>query len=624
MNKNKYQFTLNTEEMNDSHMGLAMRIKPKQSVLELGCSSGYLSKFLKEELDCTVVGVDIDSYSAEQAKPFCDKVIVADLDDDAWLAEIIDQQFDVVLCADVLEHLKKPIALLKSLKPFLHEESRLFASVPNIAHASVRLELLQGHFDYESLGILDDTHLHFYTRDGFISMLMQAGYVCCDILYSTHDLADEAIDEHLKNVGLVASETTRKLLHEPDAQAYQFIIDARPAKDEIVKHLPQPLTPKPLVSSGVSYSDKQATIVALREKVEGLEHNKSGLKQNVTDLEHNLVELEKLRAQEFEHNRNHQNNINQLNEALSNIKQQNNNEQEHNKNHLKAIQAWRETAASLDNTVFGLTDDVQVEKEKNNRLSAELSLSQEGITALQAQNTHYVNEIKRMESILACVHRKVSYRGIRWAKNTSKRVIDRVKKCVKNREEPCDLTQQENKNIDIAINEHDYNAWLTTYDNHTEKQLDSLRVEIALWKDAPKIAVLMPVYNPNRECLVNAIESVVQQVYENFELCIADDASTESYVKEVLSSYAEKDQRIKVVFREKNGHISAASNSALAIVEADYVALMDHDDLLTPDALFWVAKTICDNPKTELIYSDEDKMDMANNRYGPYFKPDWN
>ena len=97
MSKNKYQFTLDTAEKNDSHMGLATRIKPNQRVLELGCSSGYLSKFLKEDLACAVVGVDIDSLALQQAAPYCEQTIVADLDNTDWLAEIKGQQFDVVL-----------------------------------------------------------------------------------------------------------------------------------------------------------------------------------------------------------------------------------------------------------------------------------------------------------------------------------------------------------------------------------------------------------------------------------------------------------------------------------------------------------------------------------------------
>lgn len=99
-------------------MGLATRIKPNQRVLELGCSSGYLSKFLAQELTCEVVGVDINQNALLKAASYCQQTIVADLDTDSWLTEIQGQQFDVVLCADVLEHLKDPVAMLASLKPF--------------------------------------------------------------------------------------------------------------------------------------------------------------------------------------------------------------------------------------------------------------------------------------------------------------------------------------------------------------------------------------------------------------------------------------------------------------------------------------------------------------------------
>jgi len=567
MSKNKYEFTLNTAEMNDSHMGLASRIKPKQKVLELGCSSGYLSKFLKEELACHVVAVDIDKDVLKQASVFCDKGIVADLDDESWLKDIEGETFDVILCADVLEHLKNPVQLLSSLKPFLHSESRLLASVPNVAHASIRLELLQGHFDYESLGLLDETHLHFYTRDGLISMLMQAGYVCSDILYSIQDLADETIDYYLEKMGLEASKATKKLLHAPDAVAYQFIIEALPAKAELVKHKPQPLTPKPLVNSGAFYSEKQ-------EKIENLERQLPVLKEHVGHLEEKVKVLEK----------------------------QLKNEQEHNKNHLKAIDDWQLATSVIDNALFDLSDKLKLEQDKNSELLAETIHLQKETTLLNTDN-------HRLEEVLSRVHNKVSYRAVRGLKNVFSEKEQQV--------EP--LSKEDTK-----TKAHNYDAWLAEFGEVTEKQLENYKGEITSWKNPPKIAILMPVYNPDKACLVNAIESVINQVYSNFELCIADDASTKSYVREVLENYVEKDSRIKVTFRDQNGHISVASNDALALVEADYVALMDHDDLLTADALFWVSKTIDQNPEVQLIYSDEDKMDLQGKRFAPYFKPDWN
>jgi glycosyltransferase involved in cell wall biosynthesis len=139
----------------------------------------------------------------------------------------------------------------------------------------------------------------------------------------------------------------------------------------------------------------------------------------------------------------------------------------------------------------------------------------------------------------------------------------------------------------------------------------------------PTISVLLPVYNPPEVWLRQAIQSVLLQTYRNWELCIANDASTLPYVRSVLDEYVARDARIKVVHRPSNGHISAASNSALELVTGLFTALFDHDDELAPCALSEVATAIENNPDANLIYSDEDKIDTNGRRYDPYFKPDW-
>ncbi|MHB1601868.1 MAG: glycosyltransferase family 2 protein, partial [bacterium] len=126
------------------------------------------------------------------------------------------------------------------------------------------------------------------------------------------------------------------------------------------------------------------------------------------------------------------------------------------------------------------------------------------------------------------------------------------------------------------------------------------------------------------EYLKKAIESVINQTYPYWELCIADDASTEIHVKEILKYYKEKDERIKVIYRTENGHISKASNSALSLAAGDYIALLDHDDELPEFALFFVVKEINDHPEVKLIYSDEDKLYFDESRVSSYFKSDWN
>lgn len=171
-----------------------------------------------------------------------------------------------------------------------------------------------------------------------------------------------------------------------------------------------------------------------------------------------------------------------------------------------------------------------------------------------------------------------------------------------------------------------YVDWLKLYD--PDPMEDQTRAEmLRRIKDmtrTPLISIVMPCYNANPVWLRDAIESVRRQIYPHWELCIADDASPSVETRQVLAEYAASDSRIKVVFRSKNGHIVEASNSALELASGEWIALMDHDDLLTEHALFWIADCINHSPAAQLIYSDEDKIDEDGVRSSPYFKSDWN
>jgi len=173
--------------------------------------------------------------------------------------------------------------------------------------------------------------------------------------------------------------------------------------------------------------------------------------------------------------------------------------------------------------------------------------------------------------------------------------------------------------------DRDYVEWVRRYDTLSEQDRRKIKTRISKLPVTPLISVLMPVYNAPLSMLEEAIRSVQAQLYPHWELCIADDASTDAGIRELLQAYAARDARIKVTFREKNGHISAASNSALALASGDYIALLDNDDLLSEHALFWVVDAIVAHPDAALIYSDEDKLEHpSGRRYDPYFKPDWN
>ncbi len=166
----------------------------------------------------------------------------------------------------------------------------------------------------------------------------------------------------------------------------------------------------------------------------------------------------------------------------------------------------------------------------------------------------------------------------------------------------------------------DYDRWIAEFEDRDERLIGFAMRGFRL---RPMVSVLLPVYQTPPAILRNAIDSVIAQSYPNWELCIADDHSQSAEVESILQSYVQQDPRIKVSFRASNGGISTASNAALNLASGEYVALLDHDDELVPDALYWTVEAINRRPETDLLYSDEDKIDEAGVRYDPFFKPEW-
>lgn len=160
----------------------------------------------------------------------------------------------------------------------------------------------------------------------------------------------------------------------------------------------------------------------------------------------------------------------------------------------------------------------------------------------------------------------------------------------------------------------DYNKWI----DNVEKKPVYKKLSYQ-----PLISILIPTYNIGREYLSECIDSVLNQHYKNFEICLADDNSTSKETIETLKEYEKKDKRIKVVYRKENGHISKATNTALKMAKGEFVGLMDNDDLLTENALYEMVYALNQNKELDLIYSDEDKLDMSGRRCEPHFKPDY-
>jgi hypothetical protein len=182
-----------------------------------------MSRLLKESLGCTVVGVELFPEPAEQARGHCQRVIVGDAETMDFAAAFGEDRFDAVLFADVLEHLRDPAAVLRRVAPFLKDGGSVIASIPNIAHGSVRLALLAGEFRYRPTGLLDSTHLRFFTRETVCDLFEGAGFLITRWLRTRVPINDSEI-------GLPAraapAEVVKYIAEDPEATTYQFVVRA--------------------------------------------------------------------------------------------------------------------------------------------------------------------------------------------------------------------------------------------------------------------------------------------------------------------------------------------------------------------------------------------------------------
>ena len=164
------------------------------------------------------------------------------------------------------------------------------------------------------------------------------------------------------------------------------------------------------------------------------------------------------------------------------------------------------------------------------------------------------------------------------------------------------------------LNKEEYNKWL--------KENETKRTNYRKMQYNPFISILIPVYNVKREYLKDCLDSILAQKYRNFEVCIVDDASTMKETLDTLAEY-EGNEKIRVSYRKKNGHISRTTNDALKMAKGEFVALMDNDDVIPKDALYEIVKVLNRDRTIDMIYTDEDKIDIDGKRRDPNFKSDW-
>jgi len=220
----KYETEPELTSQNNSHTMIVELAGHGKTVLDVGAATGYVAELLAGR-GCRVTGIEVDPGAAREAEEHCERVVTGDIESLDLERELGGESFDVIVFGDVLEHLKEPLQTLKRFKTFLNPEGYVVASIPNVAHGSVRLALLQGRFRYQSLGLMDDTHLRFFTRETIEEMFADAGFVITEMRRTRLGMfnTEVEVDRELLPKGVV-----REIQDSPEAQTYQFVLKAHP------------------------------------------------------------------------------------------------------------------------------------------------------------------------------------------------------------------------------------------------------------------------------------------------------------------------------------------------------------------------------------------------------------
>lgn len=220
----KYDVEIDPSNPNNSHAFIVDLVGANKRVLDVGCSTGYVASALRAR-GCVVSGLEGDPEAAEAARPHLDTLVVGDLEVVDLVEAFGPRSFDAVVFGDVLEHVREPLDVLRRSRPLLVEGGSVVASIPNIAHGSVRLALMQGRFDYQPLGLLDSTHLRFFTRDSLEKLFRDAGLVVVEMRRTTAGLFGTHIPLEEDDF---RPELVESVLDDPESLTYQFVLRAIP------------------------------------------------------------------------------------------------------------------------------------------------------------------------------------------------------------------------------------------------------------------------------------------------------------------------------------------------------------------------------------------------------------
>lgn len=219
-----YENSINLNDENHSLTKIIKRIAKNSNVLEFGPSKGYLTRYLKEELNCKVTCVEIDPELAKIASPFAEKMIIADIEKLDFAQSFANHKFDTIIFPDVLEHLYDPWRIIRESRKYLNDDGKIISSIPNIAHASIIFSLLDDEFQYNPSGLLDKTHIRFFTKKSIYSFFESNGFYIEEIDFT---IAKWNNTEFIFTANQFPESLISFINAKPERGVYQYVIVAK-------------------------------------------------------------------------------------------------------------------------------------------------------------------------------------------------------------------------------------------------------------------------------------------------------------------------------------------------------------------------------------------------------------
>lgn len=682
----KYNFEFDLYSENSLSI-IANMIEPNSKVLEFGCAYGRLTKYLKEELNCIIDIIEIDEEAGKIAKQYSNQSIIGqegNIETYTWLKKLQGNQYDYIIFADVLEHLKEPEQVLKKCKILLQSTGSILLSVPNIAHNDIIYDLLENKFCYRDVGLLDSTHIHFFTYYTLCDMIQKCGYKIL-VERATHtnitelqiqyDKYPKEIQKYLKNrylgnvyqfifqitrenggikeyrkVGINQPQTYRssifvktdtdKVFSEYNCIQFDFIPSTNTFRCDVKDY-------KNIVELRIDPMEEMCIIeiVDVKGFWDEAWHELEIAESNGFKYENKYyfdtqdpqlmvripsgVTIEQFQI-EIKFMEYSSENIKKYIADILNIwgscnkkrEQLDDRYREESRKYYKQIEELQQTNKDYSRQIEELQ---QINKDCSEQVEKLQQINKsygEQIEELQQTNKQCAMQIQSLSWDIQNILRSTSWKITKPVRSI-KLFLKKQKDTYKIIEYPWKfLWYTKNYSFSYAINK------IKLFFSRKQPVVlsDEIRKieEHTEFSKKIKFSIIVPLYNTPQRFLEEMIESCINQTYKNWELCLADGSDREhEYIENYIKQMQKKDSRILYKKLDKNMGISRNTNSCVDMATGEYIALFDHDDLLHPSALYEYMKVICEKD-AEFIYCDEDKVSEDGKRhYDPYYKPDF-